>query len=454
MPWTPEQVSGYGSFPFMHLIVSMTSLVTSISSYKISSVFSIGVFDVASLLFVFLMTRRILSDVRLALFATLFVGVSNWHIVSGFALIPQSLGYGLFALIIYLLVKQGSEPTYSNLLLIILTLFSMIFSHTLTSFVLVVTIVTFFLSKRFYPYFIKNLSVIRQKVGVTLPITLFSGISVLVYWIFYADFFTERLFSLKWDLTTRTGMASPAFKSYLHYEFDQLGIYLLYVLAMIGFLVWLKKRKRSLLKVTIITSAGTLLLFMYGCWLFGLRSILPERWFLFVIFLIAAPAAEGLKNLVITVKREKTFVLTSLLIFSLTFLMITTGDANRDSPLFRKEEVEGVSYLESEMRAADMINGFFNGNIFIDWGFSDYFRWVLKKKDITSINFTAFKPPTEGIVIERSYIYERPTQLRPFGPYIRVNRTFESTLQKMNKVYCNGEVAAYTAYTPIWNASK
>lgn len=450
MAWTPLQVSEYGSFPFMHLTVSMTSLITSISSYKLSLVSSMGIFEIASLLFVFLITIRILADVRLALFATLFLGVSNWHIVYGFSLLPQSLGYGLFALMIYLLVKQTLKPTHSNFLLIILTLFSIIFSHTLTSFVLVITILVFFLSKRFYSYFVKNISRTQQMIGVTLPVTLFSGISVLVYWIFYTDSFTKRVFSLKWNLTTRMGVASPAFKSYFHYEFDQLGIYLLYVLAIIGFLVWLKKGKSSLLKITIIASTSTLSFFMYGSWLFGLSSILPERWFLFIFILIAVPAAEGLKNLVKTVKRKNMLILTTLLIFSLTFLMITTGDANRDSPLFKKEEVGGASYLESEMCAAETINGFFNGAVYADQGFADYFWWVLRR-NMTSINFIAFKLPIEGIVIERNYIYERPTPLEPFGPLIRVNRTFEYTLQNMNKVYCNGEVAAYT---PIWNASK
>lgn len=442
MGWTPVQVSEYGSFPFTHLIVAMTGLVTSIQSYKVSSVSSIGVFEVVSLLFVFLMTRKTLSDVRLPLLATLFVGVSNWHIVYGFALIPQSLGYGFFALVIYLLVKQTLKPTYSNLLLIFLALFSTILSHTVTSFVLVVTIAAFFLSKRFYPYFVKNPPLTLQKVGITLSLTLFSGISVLVYWIFYTDFFTERVLYWMWDLRT-TGTTSPAFKSYIHYEFDQLGIYFLYILAVIGCLIWLKKRERSLLKFTLIISTSTFLFFIYGSWLLGLRSILPSRWFVFVFILIAVPAAEGLKNLVKTGKREKMLILTTLLIFFLTFLMITTDDANKDSPLFKKEEVVGASYLESEMCAAETINGFLNGTVYADQGFAGYFWWVLKR-NMTSINFIAFEPPREGIVIERNYFYERPTSLRIYGPYIRVNRTFEITLQNMNKVYCNGEVAAYT----------
>jgi hypothetical protein len=446
MPWTSVQPSTfYSSFPFMHLIEAMTSLTTSISSNKLSSAISIGVFEVASLLFVFLIARKILEDSRLALFSTLFLGVSNWHIVFGISLVPQSLGYGFFALLIYLLVRQGSKPTRSGVLMILLTICSIILSHTLTAFVVCVIFLSFYLSKVLYQHLIENLSPVQQKIGATLPVTLLAVVSVLFYWIFYTNFFTERVDSFIRDLTTRAGIASPVFKSYLHYEFDQTGIYLLYVFAIIGCLLWLRKEKRSALRTTFIISGAILLSVIYGSWLLGFRTFYPERWFVFAFIVLVVPAAEGLRNLLEIAKKRKVAILAvSMLIFSLTLLMITTGDANRDNPLFGKQEVELFSYSESELRAADRIANLSRSIIYTDQSFSDVFSWSLKR-EMMSINFIDFDQPKEGIVVERQYIYEHPIQLAPFGPYIIVNRTFESNLESMNKVYCNGRVSAYTS---------
>jgi hypothetical protein len=442
MPWAPVQISEYyGPFPFMHIFVSTTSLVTSLQSYNLSSVCSMGIFGIGSLLFVFLATRKITEDVRLALFSTLFVGVSNWDIVAGFTLIPQSLGYALFALMVFLLVKQTCKPTRSVLLLMAITLLSTILSHTLTSFVLVITIATFFLARLLYPHMATVNKNVRKK-GVTLTFTLLSGFSVLFYWIFYTDSFTQRVMSLMSDISTRTGIASPFFKTYFHYEFDQLGIYFLYTLALIGCLLWLTKRERSVLKTSLIAAASVLSLFMYGSWLLGLSSLLPERWFVFLFIMIAAPAAEGLYMTLRVAAGRKMLVLALIIVFLLTFLMITTGDANGDSPLFGKEEVAQTSYLGSEMQGANWVNVSFNGMVLTDQGFADYFWWGLRR-EIGSINSSISKGSQGWILVERNYIYERPTQLKPFGPYIRLNSTFKNNLQKFNRVYSNGEVAVY-----------
>jgi hypothetical protein len=236
-------------------------------------------------------------------------------------------------------------------------------------------------------------------------------------------------------------VASPVVRNYLHYEVDQVGIYLLYFLAILGVLALLKRRKTPV-GLTLIAGACGLSVLAYGGLLLNFQSILPERWFLFLSLFIAVLAAVGLVGLIGAFKKKVGVILLVLLIFSTTFLMITSTESNTDSPLFWKGEVVGTSYKQSEIQAADTLNAYSNETIYVDHMFADYFWWDLKK-EISIINFSSFVPPNRGVLIERSYIYERPTRLWFAGPYAKVDQTFQVDLQPMDKIYSNGEVNAY-----------
>jgi hypothetical protein len=454
LPWNPiaTQLTEYASFPIMHLIWAIFSLITAIPSLKWDLALSVGISQIFSLLFVFLLSRKVIADVRLALFATLFVGISNWEIVFGTYMIPNTLGLTFFTMALYLLIKQITEGTRSNLVLLIFTTFVIILTHTLSSFVFLVVafllLLSFYLIRalnRMTDFSLKNLFSTRTR-SFEIPLyVLLVAVSILAYWMLGSDFLAHRTLSLELNISSIGYVASPLFKSYLHYEFDQLGIYLLYVFCIFGSLVCIRNREKYRLGIVIILMVLSLFIITYGSWMIGFNAILPERWMAFDFILISIPASLGLANLVMN--RKGSVILLCVLLFSLTFLMITTGDANRDSPLIQKEEVAGISYLPSELQAADWVNKSFSGAIFTDTNFQDYFSFALRRNTF-SINFSEITPPPGSLLLERNYIYERPTSVQPFGPLTRVNVTFHEYLNnKMDKIYSNGEVSSYFSYS-------
>jgi hypothetical protein len=444
-PWADIQVApAYAPFPFHHIIVAMTSILTGIESMKLSMTFSIGLFQIGSLIFIFLTARRILVDTRLALFAMFFVGISNWSITYGIFLVPQTLGYSLFALLFFLLVRNAEKPARSNFVLIFTISIAILLSHTVTTFVSLLVIVIFFASSYFYPIITKGSPSAKfRKKEISVSLVLLVLTTVFTYWTYFTGFMEERFESFM-VAASEVALASPVSKSYFHYEFDQLGIYLMYFLVIVGGLLWLRIRKSSSVKFSIICSFAFLTLFMYSATILGLQTFVPERWFVFVFIMGAIPAAEGLNHLGKILRRRQLLVIMCVFIFSLTFLMVATGDANLDSPLIGKNEVPSYSYTLSEMTAAKTVTSFANSTVYSDADMGSYFWWVLQKK-IAYCNFTnPTVMPNGAIVLLRQYVFEHPIQIAPYGSYIIANSTFTSSFQYNNRIYSNGQVEAYT----------
>jgi len=446
MEWLPIDITGYRSIPAMNIIVCIYGLITSITSYKECLFLSIGIFEISSLLFVFLISKKLLDSPELSLFATLLIGMSNWYIVWGFFLVPQSLGLSIFPLIVFLILHKKKSIYYTFLWMFIYIF--LILSHTVSPFITAIMIVFFFIGELLYYKPLRgHITSEAKSIGSIIP--LFSLVSLITYWMFFSNFFTERVISFRANILRVGGriMTLYPYKNYIHYEYDNLGIYILYYLAILSCLCWLNERKRKYPKFIIMTGAGGLICILYGLWIFNLQTLLPERWFPFVFILLAALSAEGLELLTKNVKQKYRPILVSLLIFFFTFFMITSGDANVDSPIIGKEDVVRYYYLESEVQAVNTINEFFRGTIYSDSNFNDYFRWVLKRNMIVA-NFseleTSFK--SFSVLIIRKYIYERPIRLSQEGPYSRVNPTLGKRLGKINIIYSNHEVTTYAKH--------
>lgn len=442
--WTPfEDPASYTLFPFYHIAVSTESIVTSLP-LKQSLTLSIGIFEIASLIFVFLITRHLINS-KYGLFAALFVGLSNWHIVWGFWLIPMSLGIGFFSAIVYLILRHNDRR---ELILTLLFTVALTLSHTLSSFVLLVTFVIFFIVNVIQTRFKR----IHQLVDLRFLIVT-STINI-TYWIFATNFFVAATQRLVYFLSSfgSFGILSLASttKSLIHYEYDNLGIYFLYFLTIFGSISWLNSKRSKTQysnKIALIISSAVLFCIIYGSLFLGLMLLLPERWFPF-LFILASPAmANGLKQVIRSIngKLRLTFVIIFVLFFS--FTMITSGDANMDSPLFYKEEVIQYSYKESEIYALQTIDQYYNGKIYSDTGyeFDDYAWWVLKRQiddiDFDVLDFTQLE---EGVIILKKHVYKTEILLTSKNPIEELNNNYQKALEMQNTIYDNGEIVIYT----------
>jgi len=117
----------------MHLQTAIAELLSSLPSLKEVMVFSTGFLEVVSLLYVFLICKA-LTDTRMALTATLLLGVSDSHINWGTMLIPMSLGLAFFPLVVYFALKSKRTVREYGVLLSLLIV--SILTHTVASFII------------------------------------------------------------------------------------------------------------------------------------------------------------------------------------------------------------------------------------------------------------------------------------------------------------------------------
>lgn len=438
--WVSQSVRVYRTFPLMHIMVSEFGLLTSITSYKESLVMSIGFFEIVSLLFVFLIARNMFTDQRIPLLATLLAAVSVPHIFWGIWLIPQSFGVGFFAMLVYLIVKGEKQKKPAVFALFVLVFVAISLAHTVSSFILVLTVFLLSLSSFLGSRLVPGGSSARAGIRMIL----FSSITLVAYWMFFSNFLTQRVESvfLSFGNIQVLGL-SPAGKEYLAYEADNLGAYLFYALGIIGFLSWLRKGKLDPIRLGL--SAGALLFLVYVFWLTGFTTFLPDRWLVFVFILFAIPVATGADRVVRVARGRSRPILVLALLCSFTFLMVMNSDVNMDTPLIGTHQTIRYWYLESEMVGAHWATSFSETTVYADAGMFDYFLISLRAR-MNFIDFTNFTAPQRSLLIVRNYVYERPTSMTNFGAYFTVDRRFAGGLDSVNKVYSNGEVAAYFSF--------
>jgi hypothetical protein len=372
---------------------------------------------------------------------TLIIGVSTYQILYGYLMIPQSLGLCFFALAIYLILGRRMEIPSCVALLIVL--FSITLTHTVSAFILIIAIGAIFMSNTIFRIF-KKRKLNKIVFGrITLITLLLSAVLVFSYWALFSTFIDSRVLSFAQNIRATSGLTYPSVRSYVHYEIDQIGIYIVYILALIGFFVWLKKKKRLLTTAVMFTSF-ILVLITYGSLFLGLNSILPARWYAFDFFFVAILSSEGLFTLLRHTDRRKwlSFFFASLLLFAIIFTLVTNSDANTDNPLFLKNQVVETAYTASEMQGAFFVSTYYNGTIYVDALFADYFSWSLQRS-VQVINFSSFELPQNAVVIERNYIYEHPTREWYNGPHSTIKPSFAGELQGADLFYSNGEVCAY-----------
>jgi hypothetical protein len=439
--WVSESVRIYHDFPLMHIVVSEYTLVTSIASYKDSLTMTIGFLEIVSMLFVFLMARKMLADQRIALLATLLLAVSAPHIFWGMELVPQSFGVGLFIILIYLVLKGEKEKRRPVLALFILVLAAMMLAHTVSSFILLLTILLLSLSVLFTSHLIRGWS--QDYRPISTHMILLSSTAVVAYWMLFSSFLTERVDSLLRSFGNAHLLTlSPIGKTYFAYEVDNIGLYLFYALGIIGLLGSMRKGRLGSIRLGL--SAMALLFLTYAFWLTGFTTLLPDRWIVFAFVLFTIPAAAGVARIVALARGRCRFILVLALLCSFTFFMVMNSDVNMDAPLIGTSQTIEYAYRDSEIVGASWAVSSSRTTIYASHDYYYYFLTGLRA-GMNTIDFVNFQAPKNSTVLISNRVYERPVDIPFTGEAIMVSRTFAERLALFNRVYSNGEVVAYYA---------
>lgn len=446
--------NSYYFFPVFHLAGALTTTLISLSINN--SVFvSIGIVMAISSIFVFLIGEKIVNT-KVGLLAALIVSLTSENIARATALIPMSLGYFLFLVILYLIFVRNERKISIRLLVILLSMV-LILTHTIASLVTLIVLIGIFISIK--PY--KNAS--RYITSYEVPswnfIMLFI-VTMLTMWMQnkpgYHSFLVMNLEHLVNSLkNAEFALTSAPIKTNISYPVMLLnqGAYLIILfLAIIGILAYISPKNYNREKIALIFVSGILLVPPNLFEFFGLNNILPGRWLIFIYIPLSILAISGLLRIsnLIKSKMGSLFFIMLVLLF-IIFNMITNSVGNNDSPLVFNNAYR-IGYTQSEITAIGALSNMNSGRPVTDIYYGEIFPYILsydKYLDMVRSDNTIF--------IQRNYNLHNPDWNEKFqtriheGGISKFRPEFVQISDYMDKhgittqslIYNNGNVKAY-----------
>lgn len=365
----------YLHYPALHLTVAATALITGAST-KVALFAGIGVPLSLSAVAVFVIARR-LTDSRIALLAALLVLFASYHLQWGTQIIPTSLGLTLYTLCLMLCLRS-EQPRKADALLLLIAIVAIVLSHTVSSFILWTTLLTI-LTVSSGCLLMLRASVIQSIPRATVVMLLLLTVVMFLHWSMCPYTQSGESF-LEWMLTTaRESICADA--GFLERPWDVptpgsltaeiaaiSGFVAFYFLTALGALSSHRCDRTHAGLVVIAVMVGLLSAFVFAFPLFGIRTILPHRWFAFIWIPAAVIAAIGLHRWCGAVRP-----IGSLMLFAMTglfaLLMISAPVSNTDSPKYATELTQRLCFYESELCAAVWLAAVGDGRITSDLQF-------------------------------------------------------------------------------------
>jgi hypothetical protein len=438
------QLETYTSFPYMTLLDATISQVLGIN-LRIAY-FGISVIEAMSCLFIFVIGRMVANE-KIGLLSAAIVTILPYSIYWGVWIIPMTLGLNIFVIIAYLMIKKTFSCPRRNTALLIFFLLSLILVHSVASFITGVLLLVIFVSQRVYNTLF---SPSRSPQIVTPSLIVLFGSALFSYWMFVitkqgTDFFSVMTGSLATSLrgSETTAVTTAPSQSYLSVFLCDLPLITSLFLGILG-LLFLLRNKISSLKFALAFSSIFLVFLIYGTGFLGISAILPDRWFVFMEFLLVLFVAYGVYMLVSSLKSFRgQFFLSCTILFVLIFSAITSPIANGDSAFYAEELSGRAAFKQSEVNAATFVNTHYEGLLSRS---ARYLlitgKWVwLNPKDPTTYD--------DQMVILRNYDIEKGFTIPRFGYGGKSDETlypdqqFYDNISRYNKIYENGEVRAY-----------
>jgi len=356
-------------YPLMHILVAINDIITNIP-IKDATNFAIIIPLVISSICVFLVARRVIN-VKTGLLATLIVNVTDYHTYWGAA--PQTTTYGicLYFFFIFFIFQAATTDSKRRIWLLLIMLFIplLILAHAVSSFIALVSILGLIVGSCIYKIFFNKHAVVLPPI-IVLPIY---GIVLLQHW--FVAIYSKRSEESFFEVIMSTLIISTTehadflnrpeaiseYVAVLPPLFERIanvaGLTLLLFLAVIGCLFWLSKKYRSVFTFPMIICTLFLLFITFGFPLFGIRNIMPSRWFVFMYFCLSIMAAFALLTILSKIsKRRLGLIISFVFVFSLAFFMTTSTISNDDSPLWLQETTISLVYTTQEGIGAETLS--------------------------------------------------------------------------------------------------
>jgi len=297
----------------------------------------------------------------------LLLNFANFHIQWSIEVIAMSFGITLYSFAIFLTAKSKKQLIYSSLLLLCILL--IVWTHIISSFILFISIFTFYISKSLYIFLYGK----SKEIDINVSLALCALVIVILF-THWMDprypFLTIVTLGLKNSLSFEAQFLSKL--TFAGITQSLIGVihilsFLMYIFfGIIGSLYYLSKNQVNSTKFSLILTNLTLFGMYFVFPLFGLKNIMPARWPAFIYITFVLFACVGFVILMNLLNGRIQSVIVALLLFISSFSAITCFDTNMDSPIFGQELVIKNVWTESELILANKINTTYSGIIISD----------------------------------------------------------------------------------------
>ena len=355
--------------PLWHVLVSSTGILLDVDSSK-TLFFSIALpFVILTSLFVFLIVKKITANVQTGLIALLFVNIADMLLVRGLTNInTSSLVHCLFFLILFCFMQEKNNTIFSAFIL--LSIFSMVITHQLSTFCVLIIFFSLLVSKQVYNFFLSRFELKDKKVKelpLNINTTMFTFF--LVFLVFYwstmgeggTTFFGGMVGRLKGSILRMfTEYTSACSYTNVFATYDiwsnllyNLGYSILLGLAVVGLLLWLNHKYISLTRFAYIIAAVSLFAVIYVGTYVGLgHMFIPHRFISFLEVFLVILAAYSVYVIYRSYMQSRSRIFVCFVVAALIFFMVTTPYINRNDAIYCNERVHRTGCTSSEVASA------------------------------------------------------------------------------------------------------
>ncbi len=447
----------YSNYPLMHIFASITGILGDFTAKE--SMFVVGVALVLSTIFVYLIVKNITDNTNLALFSMLLINFSDFHIQWSVQVIAMTFGIAFYTIGIYLLIAQKDKFAVIYKLFLILFIYSIIWTHTVSSMVLMVSLISLYAGLIVYKliYSDKNIS---AKSTISMTLCLLFAVVLIHHWMdpnypFFESITRGLINSLSNEAEFLGRSAISNIRDSWSSILEILGFLILIFFGILGSLYSLSTKHTNITKFSLIFMLIILFFVFFAFPALGMRNIVPYRWPAFIYTTFVLFAGIGIFQFINSARNKyymAVFVL--ILLSTLSFFMITNSMANVDSPIYGKDLNQRMVWTESEMKLFTSINNSYSDYIVSDiQTFRRPFKTYLKRGTVTAYQKTPegdlnWEYMGDKLLIWRKSSLDRPVQVQGYrSPSIILGMNFKRYLDiNYSNIYDTGEAKAYLKF--------
>ena len=436
----------YTNYPLAHLYACAAKLIGNITIKE--SMFILGAVLALSTIFVYFIVKKVTNNINLALLSMLLLNFADFHIQWSIEVIAMSFGIAIYAIIIYLILKtkEKHQLLYSSLL--ILFLFVIIWTHTVSGFIALISVISLYVGSFIYNGIYGKHK--HKELVISLTLCMMFVVVLVLHWMdpnypFLESITTGLVNSLNKEAEFLGREVVPTTTEHWETILNILGFLVYVFFGIIGSLYCLSRKYADKTKISLVFMLIVLYFVFFAFPLFGIRNIVPYRWpaFIYVSFvLFVGIGMIGFLSMLKNKKQKVSFVF--ILLFITSFFMTTNFVTDMDSPIYAGEINPKNFRTESEMALSKSINTSYDGIVFVDtYGLRGFKNGTLRCYPLTPEGDIGWDYMSNRLVIWKKGSLTRPVHLSG-GVARLLGDKFKNYLdENFNCMYDVGEVRAY-----------